>query len=159
MDLFRLYLLPCLFAFLAGAAFCFIFNLRGRMLLLAPLGAAVGWLVYLLAAPLSGDISRSFVATLAAAAYGEVMARVCKQPATGFILVGLLPFVPGGGIYYTMEHCIAGEIDLFITTGIHTLGVAGALAAGVLLVSSFMRLWGAARHHFRRTLSHKGGST
>ena len=30
---------------------------------------------------------------------------------------------------------------MFIETGLHTLGIAGALAMGTLLVSSIVRLW------------------
>ena len=55
-------------------------------------------------------------------------------------VVGILPFVPGGGIYYTMEYCLSGDTQLFLSTGIHTFGVAGAVAVGLLLVSSLVRL-------------------
>ena len=65
-----------------------------------------------------------------------------SKPATGYLLVALFPLVPGGGIYYTMEYCIAGNTDLFLETGLHTLGVAGVLALGVLLVSSVVRMFG-----------------
>ena len=69
------------------------------------------------------------------------MARLRRKPATGYLLVALFPLVPGGGIYYTMEYCIAGNTDLFLETGLHTLGVAGVLALGVLLVSSVVRMF------------------
>lgn len=74
------------------------------------------------------------------AIYAEIMARLLKAPATGFLVVGILPFVPGGGIYYTMEYCLSGDTQLFLSTGIHTFGVAGAVAVGLLLVSSLVRL-------------------
>ena len=69
------------------------------------------------------------------------MSRVRKCPVTGYLLVAFFPLVPGGGIYYTMEHAISGETQQFIETGLHTLGVAGSLAVGVLLVSSAVRMW------------------
>ena len=68
------------------------------------------------------------------------MARVRRAPATGYLHVALLPMVPGGGIYYTMEYGIAGNADLFLETGMHTLSIAGALAFGILVVSSVARL-------------------
>ena len=49
--------------------------------------------------------------------------------------------MPGGGIYYSMEHAMSGDIDLFLSTLLHTLGLAGALAVGVLTVASLVRLW------------------
>ena len=49
--------------------------------------------------------------------------------------------VPGGGIYYTMEYCIQGNMPMFIEKLVTTLGVAGAIAVGVSLVSSFVRIF------------------
>ena len=132
--------LPCLWAFLACAGFCLVFNMRGRVLALASLGGAIGWFVYLLFNPLQNDIIQFFLATVATAVYSEIMARVMKRPATEFQVVALLPMVPGGGIFYTMEYCVIGNNEMFIRTGLHTLGIAGALAMGILLISSFVRL-------------------
>lgn len=135
------YALPVLYAFVSCAAFSIAFNMRGKNLLLASLGGALGWLVYLLCNPLQNDILQFFLATIAISVYSEIMARVEKTPVTGYLLVALLPMVPGGGIYYSMEYCIIGNTDMFLETGLHTLGIAGALAMGILLVSSFVRLW------------------
>lgn len=134
------YFLPCVYAFAACAAFSIVFNMRGKTLMFASLGGALGWLVYLLCGPVHNDILQFFFATMAISVYSELMARVHKAPVTGYLLVALLPLVPGGGIYYTMEYCIVGNTDMFLETGLHTLGVAGALAMGILLVSSFVRL-------------------
>lgn len=135
------YFLPCLYAFAACLGFSVVFNMRGKILLFASLGGALGWLVYLLCGPAQNDILQFFLATIAISVYSEIMARVHRAPVTGYLLVSLLPLVPGGGIYYTMEYCIIGNTEMFLETGIHTLGIAGALALGILLVSSFVRLW------------------
>ena len=37
-------------------------------------------------------------------------------------------------------HAINGENDLFLTSFIHTIGVAGAIAVGSLLVASIVRM-------------------
>ncbi len=133
--------LQVVYAFFACLGGCLIFNVRGKELFFMPLGGAVGWLVYLLAAPFGSDIFQNFVGTVVLSVYAEVMARLRRKPATGYLLVALFPLVPGGGIYYTMEYCIAGNTDLFLETGLHTLGVAGVLALGVLLVSSVVRMF------------------
>lgn len=39
-------------------------------------------------------------------------------------------------MYYTMEYCILGKNSEFINMLLKTLGVAGALAMGILVVSS-----------------------
>lgn len=134
-------LLPCLWAFCACVPFGAVMNLHGKTLYLCSLGGAIGWFFYLLSSPLNNDILQYFIATVAISIYAEIMARILKMPVTGLLLVALLPMVPGGGIYYTMEYCVIGNDTMFIQTGLHTLGIAGALAMGILFVSSFVRLW------------------
>ena len=134
------FLLPCLYAVLACVAFCFILNQRGLLLVVSSLGGGVGGAVCLLCAFTGSDIVQAVAGAVAVALYAEVMARLLKAPATGFLVVGILPFVPGGGIYYTMEYCLSGNTQLFLSTGIHTFGVAGAVAVGLLLASSLVRL-------------------
>jgi len=68
------------------------------------------------------------------------MARIRKAPVTIFQIIAMLPLVPGSGIYHTMEYAIAGNTNLFLETGIHTLAIAGALSIGIILVSSLVRL-------------------
>ncbi len=114
--------------------------MRGKTLAFASLGGAIGWLVYLLFGFVREDLFQYFVATIATAVYSEILARVMKKPATEFQIVALLPLVPGGGIFYTMEYCVIGNNEKFMETGLHTLGIAGALATGILLVSSIFRI-------------------
>lgn len=140
-------LAPVLFAFLACGGFAVIYNIHGPGILICAFGGALGWLSYLLSAPiLQSDISQTLVAAIVISTYSECMARVRKCPVTGYLLVAIFPLVPGGGIYYTMEHAINGENALFLSSFLHTMGVAGALAVGVLLVSSAVRMWGIFRH-------------
>lgn len=134
-------LLPCLCVFAACVGVCVMFNLRRKALLLAPLGAALGWCVYLLFGFTGNDIVQYFVATLAVSVYAEILARVNKAPVTVFLIVGIIPMVPGGGVYYAMEYCLRGDMGNFLTTGLHTFGIAGAIAVGILLVSSLVRLY------------------
>lgn len=150
MELLFGFFLPCLYAFFGCLAFCVVLGQRKALLVPSALGGSIGWGVYLLLAPAGSDILQYFMGAIAVAVYAEIMARVFKAPSTGFLVGGILPLVPGGGIYYTMEYCLAGDTMLFLTTGIHTLGVAGSMAVGLLLVSSLVRM-------FRRGLAAGGG--
>lgn len=136
------YFLPSLYAFLACIGFCVIFNVRGFGILICSLGGGLSWLVYLLSGLLVGqsEILQSFWAAVFLSLYAELMARHRKCPVTGYLLIGFLPLVPGGGIYYSMEYTLNGETELGLATGLHTLGIAAALAVGVLLVSSLVRM-------------------
>lgn len=141
MDL--TYFLPCFYAFIACFAYCILFNIRGLGAVICSAGGGLAWLVYLLTGLLPGvnDLMPYFWAAVFISAYSEGMARLRKCPVTGYLILGFIPLVPGGGIYRTMEYCIDGETALFLATGLHTLGIAGALAVGVLVVSSLVRMY------------------
>ena len=137
------YALPCVCAFWACVGFTLMFNIHGVGKLIAGAGGALGWLVYLLGGK---TIFAAFLAAAAIGVFAEVMSRVRRCPVTGYVLVALLPLVPGGGIYYAMRHCVAGENEAFLDTLLHTFGMAAALAVGAMLASSafraiFPRLW------------------
>lgn len=141
-------ILPVFFAFVASGAFSVIYNIRGLGVLICAFGGGLAWFSYLLFAPLlQNEITQTFVAALVISVYAEVMARIRKYPVTGYQLVAILPLVPGGNIYYTMEHAINGEIDAFLSSLLHTMGLAGAIAVGVLLVSSAVRMWSSYHSH------------
>ena len=136
-DLWYIYILPCLCSFTACVGLTLVFNIHGVGRLICGVGGALGWLIYLLA---GSSILAAFLASAAIGLYAEAMARLRRCPVTGYLLVALLPLVPGGGIYYTMEYCIRGDMERFAAKGLETLGMAGSLAIGVLLVSSAVRL-------------------
>lgn len=106
---------------------------------------------HLIAGPLTGyhDLMQYFWAAVFLSAYSEGMARVRKCPVTGYMLVAFLPLVPGAGIYNMMEYALNGDTERFLSTGMHTLSIAGALAVGVLVVSSLMRMYTALRRRRR----------
>ena len=145
--------LPCFYAFAACLGFCVLFNIRGMGALLCSLGGALAWMVYLLTGPLLGgnDIMQSFWAAIFLSAYSEGMARLRKCPATGYLLAAFIPLVPGAGIYNMMEFALSGDTERFLSTGLHTLSIAGALAVGVLVVSSLVRMYTTFRHKRRRS--------
>lgn len=137
----QLYLLPCLGAFVACVGFSILYNIRGIGMYICSFGGSLGWFFYLLLVPSCGEIVAAFFASIAISVYAEWMARVRRCPVLAYQLVALLPLVPGGGIYYSMEYALAGETQNFLDTMLHTVGIAGALAVGVLTVATLVRLW------------------
>lgn len=134
-------LIQCVCAFLACIGFGFLFNVRGRMIVTTALGGALGWFIYVLCDFLDSDIPRYFAAAVVISIYAEIMARVDKVPVIVYLIIALLPLVPGGGMYYTMDYWLRGDQEAFVNTGSHTIMIAGAIALGIVLVSSLMRLW------------------
>lgn len=140
MQLLVDYALPCLWAFLACVGFGLVYNIQGVGVLICGLGAGLGWLAYLLAVRAGvGEIFAAFLSAIAIGIYSEAMARIRRCPVTGYLQVALLPLVPGAGIYYTMQYCVEGETQLFLSTLLHTFGFAAALSVGAMLTTSVLR--------------------
>lgn len=130
------YIVPCLCSFVACVGFTLVFNIHGIGKLICGVGGALGWLVYLLG---GSTITAAFLASAVIGLYSEIMARLRRCPVTGYLLVALLPLVPGGGIYYAMSYCVKGDIQMFLATLLHTFGMAAALAVGAMMTASIFR--------------------
>ena len=136
------HLVTCFVSFVACAGFVIVFNIHGHGNLLCALGGAVTWAAYCIAEVLGCDsLLCCFIATCAAAVFSEAMARVRKYPAISYLVISLLPLIPGAGIYYTALHAIRGNMPLAGNYGINTLATAGVMAAGILVVSTAVRMW------------------
>ena len=130
------YVFPCLCAFGACMGFTILFNIHAVGRLICSIGGALGWFVYLYG---GSNVSSAFAAAVCIGAYSELMARARRCPVTGYLLVALLPLVPGGGVYYTMRDCLSGDTDAFLHNLLNTFGMACALAVGSMLASSLFR--------------------
>ena len=73
------------------------------------------------------------------------MARARKYPVTSYQAISAVPLLPGAGIYYTMSLGLNGSTQLALQRGFATAGIAGSIAAAILLVSSVVRLFTAQR--------------
>ena len=132
-------LLPCIVGCLG---FCIIFNIHGWGSLLCALGGMLTWVLYKLCLLLAGgDLMPLFWATLFAATYAEVMARVRRCPAISYLVIAIFPLIPGAGVYFTMNYAVQGEMELFISKGMHTAAEAGIMAVAILLSVTSVRLW------------------
>lgn len=128
-------------AFLGSLGFSVLFNIRGFKLLGASLGGLLSWSMYLLSGlALHNSVAQSFTAALLITIYAEICARVMRAPTTTFLTASIIPLVPGSALYYTMSYAVNGLFDEFISSGVHTLTLAVALAAGIVVASSLYRI-------------------
>ncbi len=133
--------IECLGCLVGCAGFTIYYNIHGRGGLLCVLGGVLSWVAYSGVFHMSGNvILANFVGAIITAAYSETMARVRKSPAIAYLIVAIFPLLPGAGIYYTTNHLVRGDMDSFAAQGGQTIAIAGALAVGILLVSTIVRL-------------------
>lgn len=130
-----------LWAGVATAGFAFLFNLRGKDIPLAAAGGALGWAV---AVPVQAALGSQAVGYLAASMaigiWSELVAALRRRPASIYIACGIIPLVPGGGMYYTMLEYVRGNNWNGLSTGLATLLAAGAIAVGLAVSGAVSRL-------------------
>lgn len=129
-------------AILVSISFAILFNIRGRNIVLAGITGGIGMLCYLLLQPVS-PYAAAFAASVAMTIYSETMARLVKAPATLFVVPGIITIVPGAGMYNSMLYALRNELDVALMTCFSTLLEAGAIAVGIIAVTSVM---GAQKH-------------
>ncbi len=121
--------------------FAILFNIHGRGIVMCAIGGVFTWITYRLILRFSGsDVTAYFCATLIAAIYAEIMARVRKCPAIGYLVVSAFPLIPGAGVYYTMRCAVNTDMAGFTQQGMHTLAIAAIMAVGILLISTTARI-------------------
>lgn len=134
--------LQLLGSFIGCVGFTFVFNVQGFGGFLCAAGGILVWGTYWLTLHLGGsDLVGYFCATVVSGIYSEVMARIRKYPALSYLVISLLPLIPGASVYYTMTYAVQGDMASFASTGTHTIALAGVMAAGILLVSTAFRTW------------------
>ncbi|MBQ7321720.1 MAG: threonine/serine exporter family protein [Clostridia bacterium] len=120
-------------AFIAAYGFCFLLEVPKRLILPSSTAATVCWILYLLGG-LMGFAS-AWSALLASAAvylFSYVLARRLKAPVSVFLIVAILPLVPGFNIYRTIYCMIIGEGSTAEALAA-TLLMAGAIALGIFV--------------------------
>lgn len=96
------------FAFFATAAFGILFQAPKKTLVSSGLIGAVGWVLFVLLRHQLGynSFHANFFAAVVIALGSELSARLCRQPATVFVIPGIIPLVPGLGMYQGMTQII-----------------------------------------------------
>lgn len=132
-----------LLATIATFGFGILFGLKNKkMLLAASISGGIGWFFYIFCLHIGLAASIGYLmGSLSMTVYSEILARKCKAPAITFLIGGLIPLVPGSGVYYTMFNLINNDFANAIIKGIETIICAGAIATGILIGSTICQLF------------------
>ncbi len=80
------------------------------------IAGGVNWWVYLITMEhLNSSMTAAFFASMAVAFFSQVFARIQKTPVNVFLVAGILPTVPGAGIYRVARFVDIGtHVSFFI---------------------------------------------
>lgn len=128
-------------AFISCLGFGVLFNVQKRTLLLAAVNGAIGWVILLsLDIPQVSYIFANLLSALVVGLLAELFAVIQKTPATSFIVIGIIPLVPGFRVYRSMLFFVRGNLDKGISEGVHSCFMAVAIAVGIILSTSIVRM-------------------
>lgn len=129
-----------IFAAVATAGFAVFFNVPLKLLFPSAIVGGIGWIVYLVIMEFTNNTSLSgFLAAASVSAMSEILARKMYQPAILFVISGILPLIPGIGLYNTMLAIIQEDYLLAATKGASAMLLSCSIALGVLVVAALVR--------------------
>ena len=126
----------------AAAALSYCSNISKKDIFWGAVVGGLGWFVYSVLIPNGGKAGTEsyFWGAIAVALLSEVLAFLKKNPATVYLIPGLLPLVPGSGMFQTMRAAVTGNLHNALHLALTTLTTAGATALAVAIIASIARL-------------------
>ena len=135
------YIIQILSGILGSIGFALVFNLKRDKLPYIIFGSGMGWAIYLI---FYYFIENLFLSNIAASVFctasAEILARWRKAPTTLFLLIHIIPLVPGGSLYRTMRSFVIKDQQAFTQNGMNTLYVSAGIAVGILIVTSVIHI-------------------
>ncbi|MGP1411650.1 threonine/serine exporter family protein [Peptoanaerobacter stomatis] len=130
------------FSFLATVGFSMLLNVPKKSIHLCSLSGAVGWTLYIILRKYGIDnVNSNLYSSIIIALMGEIFARLDKEPVTIFVIPGIFCIVPGYGIYNAMKNLMEKNYEQASRIGFETVFVAGAIATGIIIVSSIFKIY------------------
>ena len=128
-------------AFVAVLGFSTVMEVPKKLLIHTSLIGAAGWLVYLLMfrygyTPVMSSFGSASIISL----LSHISARALKAPVTVFLIGGILPVVPGAGMYRTAYSLMMETSTQVYKNLQETLLIAGAIAVAIFITDSIFRL-------------------
>lgn len=134
-------ILAVLGSFIAIIGFAVLVETPRKYVLHSGIAGACGGGVYFFSVQNGLDVvSASFLSALAISLLAHIFARVFKAPVTVFLIGGILPTVPGAGMYRTVYYIIADDRTHAAYYLVQTLEIAGVIALAIFIVDALFRL-------------------
>lgn len=125
------------YAYISTMGFAIIFNAPKCTLIKSGFAGGLGWIIYAFTKDLSNSVIFStFIASVTIALISKYFAIIDKNPITIYIVPGIIPLVPGFGMYYTMLSIVEKRFDKVVDYGSETLLISIAIASALVIVLS-----------------------
>lgn len=142
-------------SFIAISGFAVLVETPRKYILQAGIAGACGGGVYYFSVQRDFDVvTASFLSALVISLLAHVFARAFKAPVTVFLIAGILPTVPGAGMYRTVYYMIADDRSHAAYYLVQTLEIAGVIALAIFIIDALFRF--GVRRDRKRTGENRG---
>lgn len=137
IDMIYDFLVCALATFFFGVIFC----APAKSMLVSSIMGGMGYVIYDLCCEPVSMVMGYFLGTLFVSITAEIFARTMKMPAVIFTIPGVIPLVPGVGLYNTMRCFVYGDTLQGLEVGIETLSCAGVMAVAIALPPMMIKVY------------------
>lgn len=135
-------LLNIVSAFISTIGFSIMFHVQRKHLLICGGVGAIAWLLYLVINEYAQSaVLASFISALVVTTICYLLAKSRKTPITVFLIAGIIPLVPGLGLYRMMSAILDKNYSGALEYATLTFEIAGVIAGAIVIVSLVPLLW------------------
>lgn len=135
-------LLNILSAFISTIGFSIVFHVQKKHLLICGSVGAIAWTIYLVLVDQGfSSVSASFFSAFVVTALSYILAKKRKTPITVFLIAGIIPLVPGLGLYRMMASILDENYNAALDYATLTFEIAGVIAGAIGIASILPLLW------------------
>lgn len=128
-------------AFFVTVFFAITFHCAKHQLIYTGFSGAMGWLAFLLVHnQVASVVLASFIGALVVSIAAGAFSSLRAAPITVFQIPGIIPLVPGKGMYDTLNAILLGDNEATLYHLFLTLQIAGAIAIAMMVVYTLRTL-------------------
>lgn len=124
--------------FLGTAAFAVVFGAPTKEYISTGICGMAGWIVYLIIQrnTQASPFEINLLASMAITFVSRIMAVNRKCPVIVYQICGILPLVPGAGIFWTSYYLVTQDFGQALNNGVTALAVTLAIVMGIILINA-----------------------
>ncbi|UTC81794.1 threonine/serine exporter family protein [Treponema denticola] len=128
-------------SFIASFCFCFLFSVPRKNIYLSGLCGSVSWTILIFFQNIGINyIFATLAGAIAVGLLADLFAVLQKTPVTCFIVIGIIPLVPGFKVYKTMLFFVTDRLEQGVSEGVQAAFIAIAISVGLIISASATRL-------------------
>ncbi|MGL4344534.1 MAG: threonine/serine exporter family protein [Cellulosilyticaceae bacterium] len=123
-------------AFVTTVCFSLLFNVSKKHIWICGFVGSIGWGLYTLGELMQySTVLSTFVASLVISQISYFLAKSRRAPVTVFLIPGIIPLVPGVGLYRTMYSLLFADYTKALEYALVTFQLSGVIAGSIIIAA------------------------